>query len=490
MPCPRPIASLRLCARQATRSRKRGEVVRTRTVIRAARIRYPLLGTFGGQGLGDYRGELQRAIEVIKRYATQHELAPTSLLVRKDLPVWRRRAPSRCALGKSFRRCEESGLPSAGSRSGEMSPGLPARSARHPSAIRGMTRALYDCASVPLTATGPAVRLVIATHPARNPDPAVGVERDGIVYEFFVSTLPSKAVTASDILDLYMHRGSFETVLADEDKEQEMDRWYSHTPCGQEFAQILAQWVWNLRGELGQQLSPSELRTRRFCSRAGGRTSFNRSAETCGRTTSCGHVRSTAMGSLIIYAWVPWLRVYAATRRKSAMSCKPSPVSARTASRAGWFRCSVLYAARIGHCRACPRRPQCQESSATIKPRQVSAVLWPLSSSHTDSSPAPDPASAPRASAPVLWRDWPRCSIRRTWLKVVRSQTVCLEGFAPLSPPRGPRTTEKILTRAERAHWRLRWRPAAGAQCSSSGCPQTDRHASWTPSSLCRCLWL
>jgi hypothetical protein len=62
--------------------------------------------------------------------------------------------------------------------------------------------------------------------------PCVGVERDGVVYELFVSTLPTPAFTASDVLDLYLHRGSFETVLADEDDEQESDRWYSHTPCG------------------------------------------------------------------------------------------------------------------------------------------------------------------------------------------------------------------------------------------------------------------
>jgi hypothetical protein len=66
------------------------------------------------------------------------------------------------------------------------------------------------------------------------------------------------------VLDLYLHRGSFETVLADEDKEQEMDRWYSHTPWGQEFAQILGQWMWNLRLELGQHLSQAELRTTEF----------------------------------------------------------------------------------------------------------------------------------------------------------------------------------------------------------------------------------
>jgi hypothetical protein len=49
-----------------------------------------------------------------------------------------------------------------------------------------------------------------------------------------------------------------ETVLADEDQEQDSDRWCSHTSHGQEFWQILAQWVWNLCLELGQKLSSSE----------------------------------------------------------------------------------------------------------------------------------------------------------------------------------------------------------------------------------------
>jgi len=117
----------------------------------------------------------------------------------------------------------------------------------------------------------------------------------------------------------------------------------------------------------------------------------------------------------------------------------------------------ILYAARIGHCRCCPLRMQCQESSTTIKPRRVSAVLWPLNASHSDTSPPPDIARAPLPSAPVLWCDWPRCRIRRTWLKVVRSQTLCLESSAQLSPSLAKTPAEKILTRAERAHWRLSW---------------------------------
>src|SRR5258708_13841162 len=98
-----------------------------------------------------------------------------------------------------------------------------------------MTRALYDCASVPLTSAGPKVRVVVATHGATSSAPAVGVERDGMVYELFVSTLPSPAFTASDVLDLYLHPGSFVTVLADEDNEQPSDRWYSPTSCGPRF---------------------------------------------------------------------------------------------------------------------------------------------------------------------------------------------------------------------------------------------------------------
>jgi hypothetical protein len=71
-----------VCAPGYTR-RKRGEVVRTRTVILQAHT-HQLLGTFGGEGLGDYRGELRRAIAVIRSYATHLGLSPASILVRLD----------------------------------------------------------------------------------------------------------------------------------------------------------------------------------------------------------------------------------------------------------------------------------------------------------------------------------------------------------------------------------------------------------------------
>src|SRR5437588_7441408 len=54
-------------------------------------------------------------------------------------------------------------------------------------------------------------------------------------------------------------------VLADEDIEEDPDRWCSYSECGQELWQIACQWVWNLR------LSPSDRRCRASsCARSSG----------------------------------------------------------------------------------------------------------------------------------------------------------------------------------------------------------------------------
>ncbi len=235
-----------------------------------------------------------------------------------------------------------------------------------------------------------------------------------------------------------------------------MDRWYSHTSCGQEFAQILGQWAWNIRLELGQRFSPAELRT----------TTFAPVPEAEAPSTDEPEPPAVSPPA-VTYGPPQWARS-SFTHGFPGSAFRPQPdgslrcpanhplyLQERRPERAGALR--LLYAARIGHCRSCPLRARCQESSITLKPRRVSAVLRPLPSSPEDSSLPPDLASVPRASAPVLWRDWPRCSIRRTWLKGLRSQTVCMESSAPLSPPCAQAPTEKILSRAERAHWRLSW---------------------------------
>ena len=82
-------------------------------------------------------------------------------------------------------------------------------------------RSLYDCPQVPVGPEGVPCRVVVATHPAGKKKSPVGVTREGVVYELFF--------TACDVVELYLHRGAFEPTVADEDSEQDPDRWCSHS---------------------------------------------------------------------------------------------------------------------------------------------------------------------------------------------------------------------------------------------------------------------
>ena len=453
--------------------RKRGEVVRTRTVILQAHT-HQLLGTFGGSGNGDYRGELLRAIQVITGYATQLALPTASVLLRLD-GLYGDAAPLSDVLlaglgviarSRDYALLDLEVVKQVLSRS-------PTQVNTHPES--GMIRALYDCESVPLTPTGPSIRLVVATHSATSSPPPVGVERNGTVYELFVSTLPSPAFLPSDVLDLYLHRGSFETALADEDVEQDSDCWCSHTPNGQEFWQILCQWVWNLRLELGQKLSSSELCTTEFAPAL-----VVEPAPAIEPAPAVEPARSEKQTPPVMYGPPRWARPsFTGGFPGSAFTLQPDGTlrcpadhplypQERRPERDGSLR--VLYVARIGHCRSCLLRARCQESCATIKPRRVSAVLWPLSAC---SPPPPQPSKPPEPPplSPVLWRDWPRCRLRRQWLKVIRSETVTFS-WGPLeTAEQAPETSEKVVTRARRAHYRLSWEERLARNASPSDAP-------------------
>jgi hypothetical protein len=327
----------------------------------------------------------------------------------------------------------------------------------------GTYRALYDCPNIALTPTGPRVRLIVATHPASSTSASIGKQRDGLVYELFVTQLPSPAFSPQDVLDLYLHRGSFETVLADEDVEQDPDRWCSHTPSGQEFWQIISQWLWNLRLELGQQLSPTAMSVTEFAP-----------AHVPEPAPGASLVPEAQAAFPVVYGPAQWARTsFTGGFPGSAFTPQPDgtllcpahhPLYAqeRRPERDGSYR--VLYAARIGDCRTCAIRSACQESSDSTKPRRVSAVFWPTTPLQAGSSapisPLPETPSKtpePIARCPVLWKDWPRCQLRRRWITLMRSQTVSLTRPAAPTTHHTMATQPPILTRAQRAHWRLSW---------------------------------
>jgi hypothetical protein len=455
--------------------RKRGEVARTRTTILQAHSHH-WLGTFGGSGNGDYRGELTRACEAIIGYAGWLCLSLSQILVRLDGLYGNGVVISellQLGLGVIVR-CKDYGLldqPAIQARL--LLP--PNETVTHPES--GACRTLFDCQDILLTPTGPRVRLIIAVHPATSPKkPSIGVIRVQMVYELFLTTAPSPAFTAADVLDLYLHRGSFETVLADEDREQDPDRWCSRTPCGQEFCQILHQWLWNRRLAFGQRLTPSAMRLTEFAPALVAPV-----VEATPVMEAAPIVEASLVVKGVSYGPPHWARrSWTSGFAGADFSLQPDgtllcpagqslSVDERRPETNGSLR--VLYSARLRDCCTCPLRAQCQEALTTLKPRRVSAVFWPIVATPSDSAEPPphlvdpsppllEPPPPQLALAPILWGDWERCQIRRSFMRLLRTQTVDLTfGSVKLEEQEEQKRAlpTEVQTRAQRAHYRLSW---------------------------------
>src|SRR5215472_14227586 len=404
--------------------RKRGQVVRTRTVVSQAHT-FQWLGSFGNRGNGRYREELRKALKVINHYLTAHHLPQEHVLLRLDGQYGTGAVLSDLAGFAFVTRGKEYTLLDH--------PLVQARLHLPPDQVQQrpesqIIRSLYDCESVPVGTEGVVCRVVVATHQASKKKSKVGITRAGIVYELFFTNLPRQAFRACDVVELYLHRGAFEPALSDEDRELDPDRWCSHTAWGQECWQVVAQWVWNLRLELGHVLKPEPLRTTEFASALCTPQAEQASAQ--------GYEPPVVGG-----AWKAGR--YAGkdfALQPDGTVCCPAgkrlfPQEHRR-EREGSLR--IVYQARIADCRGCEMRPQCQwHGKQAQHPRRVSVLLHPRQG----------------GSAPLLWRDWPRRAQRGACMQLLRHQRVQVD--LPSLPI--PETSPPILSRAQRAHYRLSW---------------------------------
>ena len=338
-----------LCAPGYT-GRKRGEVVRSRTTILQAHT-HQWLGSFGGAGNGKPREELRRAVAQIQRYLAAHQLRAERVLLRLDGQYGTGATLSDLAGLPFVMRGKDYQLLSRAQIQFRLSLPPDQQFSRPESAFE---RALYDCPEVIVGPGGQRCRLVIATHPAGPKKPRVGVERDGIVYELFLTTLPQGAFTAADVVALYLHRGSFETALSDEDSEQDPDRWCSHAAWGQECWQIICQWIWNLRLEVGHHLLADPVRTTSIASAHPAEL-----APVANSASPPAGYGPTEVAS----SW----KVGRFTGRDFAFQpdgtlCCPAgqKLIAHERRREADGSLRVVYAASIGSCRPCPLRVQCQ----------------------------------------------------------------------------------------------------------------------------------
>jgi hypothetical protein len=439
---PEPFRRLDEVCAPGYKGRKRGEVVRTRTTVSQAHS-YQWLGSFGNRGNGRYREELGKALAAISRYLTAHQLPQEHILLRLDGQYGTGAVLSDLAGFAFVTRGKEYSVldhPLVQARLHLPSDQFQQRPESQ------MVRSLYDCPQVPVGPDGVRCRVVVATHPAGKKKSPIGVTRAGIVYELFFTNLPQRAFTACDVVELYLHRGAFEPALADEDQEQDPDRWCSHAAWGQECWQLVSQWVWNLRLELGHHLRPDPMRTTEFAPALSPPPPHTAPASgyappQVGSTWKAGRFSGQDF----------------TLQSDGTLRCPANQelrVQEQRREIDGSLR--VVYAASIRSCRPCPlRKPRQWQGSTTKKPRQVSVLLHPLVVGRE----------------PILWKDWSRRVHRRACIHLLRHQRVEVQmgsenglSSAPsiVSPP--------PLSRAQRAHTRLSWheRLARNARVSPS----------------------
>lgn len=199
---------------------------------------------------------------------------------------------------------------------------------------------------------------------------------------------------------------------------------------------MIAQWVWNLRLELGHQLEQTPLRITQFA------PAISQSEQAATRPA----LSAPASG---------YGPPATATTWKTGRFCRQDfPLQpdgtlrcpAGQALRAHEHRretdgsLRVVYAASIRSCRPYLLRKQCQwNGSETSKPRQVSVLLHPLVV----------------RDGPLLWSDWSRRQHRRECMQLVRDQRVDVHLEQALQVQ--PETHAPPLPRSGRAHCRLSW---------------------------------
>src|SRR5579875_670852 len=78
-------------------------------------------------------------------------------------------------------------------------------------------------------------------------------------------------------------------------------------------------------------------------------------------------------------------------------------------------------------------------SPAQLQSRCASRGFWPLQTVLPEASAPLQTSAQALPLLALLWKDWPRCSIRRAWLKIIRSETVLLTQAAmPVPVPTAP----------------------------------------------------
>lgn len=481
--------------------RGRGEVTRTRSTVSLSHTS-EWLGTFGAVGNGTPGEDLERICGVIGHYLQQHQRPGTDAMIRLDgyygLPPFVNQLQHH-QFGYILR-CRDYGLLQHSALQTRLQ-ATPKQDWTHPESHQ--VREVFDVGLIEDGWAGytDPIRLIVVRTP-HDPKRAhrIGKRIGDFIYELFITSPAQAGLTGVDILSLYYGRGGFEKQLGDEDKEGDCDRWCSWHPDGQEFWQILSQWVWNWRLWAGFAYQPQAVRQTlwmppqapvEMTSESPSTPSF---APTIPLTLSavnapCPPVDSPDHGPMeVCAAWARSIGKFSGQDFKlldeRTLQCPAGQLMSRREvrqNRTGDLL--ILFGLNPRTCQQCPLKERClAEGSKGTAGRRVTVIRKkrPLEPNNpnpvhpsTPSSDASTPAqaedraanAAPSAAAPslsppppgqpVLWLDLPTTHLRRDLSHQLRQHQIVIQSIPPPYPL--PDLPIDPITRDQRVHRRLTW---------------------------------
>ena len=310
----------------------------------------------------------------------------------------------------------------------------------------------------------------------------VGKRLGEFIYELFITSHPQAGLTGTDLLSLDYGRGGFEKQLGDEDQEQTCDRWCSWHPLGQEFWQILNQWLWNWRLWAGfahhpqplrqtiwipsQEASPTPLVTPTLVEQP---LVVSEAKSPCPPADSSEHDVMQVAG-----AWARSRGKFSGEDftllNERTLQCPAGNLMYRREVRQNRLGdILILFGINPRTCQQCPLKEQClAEGSKGTGGRRITVIRKKLPSASGKPQPvvSPPPITVmppqsirvtppPLSSLPVLWLDFPTTRLRRDLNHQLRQQQLIIEPV--LGIDLNLKSNTPLITRDQRAHRRLTW---------------------------------
>lgn len=498
------------------KGRKRGEVSRTRTTIAVAQTS-EWLGTYGGAGNGDAKGELEQACRVIQRYLKQQGLNVAHGLVRLDglygtaslVSVVQQAGLGYILRCRDYHLLKEPTIAQRLETAGAWEWEEIASNSFSQILDLGYVEALKRGYATPMRVI--AVRTPEKLHQAR-----IGKRLKKYVYQLFVTSQSVGSLSALDIISLYWGRGGFEQQLSQEDQEQDFDRWCSWHPEGQEFWQILGQWSWNWRLWMGWEQTQAVRQTiwaegetddglelslganrpvaqpvlppsLQFMQEGSGEAKQGKSVPTTVEQTTTGQadvgeakmltsqVESDRYGPMEVST--EWGRSLGKGKRfgnedfrivdeKTVLCPAGHPMYQRTSKQKENGDLTMQFGIKPRLCQSCPVKRQClSPRSKGIGGRRVTVIRRAI----TTAKGAVDKGSAivrsafrwlmnpkPKSRQPIYWCDITAGQLRRAWHEHLSRQEIEIKAIK--RPRQGKaKQDELLLSRAQREHRRLSW---------------------------------